>query len=156
MKDSHTSTATTDTVPKQSFGRKMKDKLTGSTHEQREAARRERAIAEQQAYERHRKLREAMVKAIRTGQPQLVGKDRNGRDIYIEPPQQQGYNQFPGGYGYNPYSQGPYGYPNARYVRPAYPYGRPYGRGYGGGVGLPLAGGLMGGMMLGGMLGAGF
>lgn len=141
---------------KPSFGRKMKDKLTGSTHEQREAARRQRAIAEQQAYERHRKLREAMVKAMQTGEPQLVGKDHNGRDLYIEPPQQQSYDMPPGGYGYNPYRQGPYANPNARYVRPAYPYGRPYGRGYGGGYGLPIAGGLMGGMLLGGMMGGGF
>ena len=140
---------------KPSLGRKMKDKLTGMTHEQREAARRQRAIAEQQAYERHRKLRAAMVQAVRTGQPQLVGKDRDGQDVYITPPQQGGYDMAPGQYGYNPWN-GPYGSPNARYVRPAYPYGRPYGRGYGGGYGMPLAGGLMGGVMLGGLLGGGF
>ena len=143
---------------KPTFGRKMKDKLTGTTHQEREELRRQRAMAEQQAYERHRKLREAMVKAIQTGQPQLVGKDRDGRDVYIEPPQQPGYgyNMPQGAYGYNPYQAGLYARPNARYVRPAYPYGRPYGGGYGGGVGLPLMGGMMGGMMLGGLLGAGF
>ncbi|CAF9940078.1 MAG: hypothetical protein HETSPECPRED_002157 [Heterodermia speciosa] len=156
-----TQPANTAFDPKPSFGRKMKDKLTGTTHEQREAARRQRAIAEQQAYERHRKLREAMVKAMQTGQPQLLGKDRDGQDVYIQPPQQQqGFNNMvpPGRYGYNPWQGGggPYGYPNAGYARPAYPYGRPYGRGYGGGYGLPLAGGLMGGLLLGDMIGGGF
>ncbi|KAL8720937.1 MAG: hypothetical protein Q9225_002264 [Loekoesia sp. 1 TL-2023] len=137
------------------FGRKLKDKLTNTTHEQREEQRRQRAIAEQEAYERHRQLRQAMVDAMRSGQPQHIGKDRNGRDIYIEPP--QATNMPPGGgYGYNPYTQGVYANPNARFIRPANPYGRPYGRGYGGGYGLPLAGGLMGGMLLGGMMGGAF
>ncbi|KAL8848399.1 MAG: hypothetical protein Q9221_006598 [Calogaya cf. arnoldii] len=133
------------------FARKMKDKLTGTTHEQRQEERRQRAIAEEQMYERHRQLRQAMVNAMRTGQPQHVGKNRNGQDLYIEPPQ----SHYPShrSAGYNPYTQGPYANPNARFLRPAQPYGRPYGRGYGGGYGLPLAGGLMGGMMLGGMIG---
>ena len=136
------------------FGRKLKDKLTNTTHEQREEQRRQRAIAEQEAYERHRQLRQAMVDAMRSGQPQHVGKDRNGRDIYIEPP--QAGNMPSGGYGYSPYAQGVYGNPNARFIRPANAYGRPYGRGYGGGYGLPLAGGLMGGLLLGDMMGGGF
>lgn len=67
------------------LGRKLKDKITNTTHEQREEQRRQRAIAEQEAYEQHRKLRAAMVEAMRSGQPQLVGKDRNGKDVYIEP-----------------------------------------------------------------------
>ncbi|KAL8784788.1 MAG: hypothetical protein Q9213_003768 [Squamulea squamosa] len=134
-----------------SFGRRMKDKLTGTTHEQRQEERRQRAIAEEQLYERHRRVRQAMVNALRTGQPQLVGKDRDGRDLYIEPPQTS-HTPF-AGYGYNPYTHGPYASPNARFLRPVHPYGRPYGGGYGGGYGLPLAGGLMGGMLLGGMMG---
>lgn len=138
------------------FGRKLKDKLTGTTHEQREEQRRQRAIAEQEAYERHRQLRAAMVEAMRSGQPQFIGKDANGKDIYIEPPPTAGMG--PGGYGrgYNPYAQGVYANPNARFIRPANPYQRPYGGGYGGGYGLPLAGGLVGGMMLGSMMGGGF
>ncbi|KAI4237094.1 MAG: hypothetical protein LQ352_007960, partial [Teloschistes flavicans] len=92
--------------PKQSFGRKMKDKLTQTTHEQREQQRRHRAIAEQQAYDRHRQLRQAMVTAMNTGQPQYIGKDRDGRDLYIEPPPQQQQQQMPlrgaGRMGYNP------------------------------------------------------
>ncbi|KAL8728677.1 MAG: hypothetical protein Q9166_005241 [cf. Caloplaca sp. 2 TL-2023] len=139
---------------KKGFGRKMKDKLTGTTHEQRLEQRRQRAIAEEQAYERHRQLRQAMVTAINTGQPQFVGKDRDGRDLYIEPPQH--HNMQYGGYGYNPYTHGPYASPNSRFMRPVGPYGRPYGRGYGGGMGLPLAGGLMGGILLGGIIGSGF
>ncbi|KAL8967176.1 MAG: hypothetical protein Q9197_005578 [Variospora fuerteventurae] len=136
------------------LGRKLKDKLTNTTHEQREEQRRQRAIAEEQFYERHRQLRQAMVTAMRTGQPQLVGKDRQGKDIYIEPPPTAASMRAGGGY--NPYAQGVYGNPNARFLRPANPYQRPYGRGYGGGYGLPLAGGLMGGMMLGSMLGGGY
>lgn len=142
------------------FGRKMKDKLTSSTHEEREMDRRRRAEEEQRAYERHQHIRRQMSLAMETGQPQLLGKDKNGKDVYIEPPQmQQGYGYGGGGYGYNPYSSGlygpaygPYGAPNARYLRPQYPYGRPYGGGYGGGLGLPLLGGLAGGALLGGLL----
>lgn len=138
------------------LARRLKDKLTNSTHEQREEQRRQRAIAEQEAYRRHRQLRQAMVDAMRSGQPQLVATDRNGHDIYIEPPPTASAGRGGFARGYDPYSQGVYGNPNARFIRPAHPYQRPYGRGYGGGYGLPLAGGLMGGMMLGGMLGGGF
>lgn len=133
-----------------SFGRRLKDKLSGSTHEQREALRRAREEEERAIYERHQRFRVAMMRAQETGQPQFIGKGRDGKDVYIEPP--QGAQMPPGAYGYNPYMQGPYGNPNATFVRPQYQYARPYGMGYGGGYGLPLAGGLMGGMMLGGMM----
>ena len=137
------------------FGRKMKDKLTGSTHEQREAQRIKRAEEERKAYQRHMELRQAMSRAAQTGQPQFIGKDRNGKDLFLEPP--QGMGPPPGayggrGFGYNPYSQGPYSNPNATFVRPQYPYARPYGGGFGGGMGLPLAGGLMGGLLLGDLM----
>lgn len=146
---------------KETFGQKMKDKLTGSTHEERVAERRRREEEERAAYQRHLKIRAAMDRAAQTGQPQLIGKDKNGKDLYIEPPPQPGY-----GYGMqanNPYAQGPYGNPNATYLRPAYPYSRPYGPGYGGGygygyggygggMGLGLGGGLLGGMLLGSLL----
>lgn len=100
-----------------------------------------------------------MMKAEQTGQPQLVGKDRNGKDVYVEPPRAGGLYgggggmYGGGGYGYNPYQQSPYSNPNSVYTRPQVPYGRPYGYGYGGGLGMPLVGGLMGGMLLGGLLG---
>merc|ERR1712093_875596 len=60
------------------LGRKMKDKLTSSSHEEREAQRRKRAQEEQEAYQRHLHIRRQMSKAMETGEPQLLGKDRNG------------------------------------------------------------------------------
>ncbi|KAK0290702.1 hypothetical protein LTR35_000134 [Friedmanniomyces endolithicus] len=147
---------------KKSFGRKLKDKMTGMTHEEREVERQKRAAEEKVIFERHQRIRAAMQKATETGQPQLIGKDKDGKDLYIEPPSYQGGGGYPGsGYGYNPYSSsgGMYTAPNSRYVRPAYPYSRPYGGGYGGGYGMPLGlglgGGLLGGMMLGDMMGGG-
>lgn len=138
---------------KPGFGRRMKDKLTGTTHEEREVQRRQRAEQERRAYELHLQIRQAMTRAMQTGEPQFVFKDEHGRDIYIEPPGggRGAYGQ--GAYGYNPYAQGPYADPNARFIRPAGPYGRPGGMGYGGGMGMPLMGGLLGGMLLGGALG---
>ncbi|KAK5126348.1 hypothetical protein LTR85_010584 [Meristemomyces frigidus] len=149
-----------DKGKKAGFGRRMKDKMTGSTHEERVQERQKRAEEEQRAYEQHLKIRQAMAKAEQTGKPQLIGKDHQGKDIYIEP--SSGRGDYPGGYGgggygYNPYGSGIYSTPNARYVRPQSAYSRPYGGGYGGGYGMPLAlgGGLMGGLLLGDMLGGG-
>jgi hypothetical protein len=144
-----------------SFGRRMKDKLTGTTHEERARERAQREEEERQAYERHQMYRAAMAKAMETGQPQFIGKDRTGRDVYIEPPSGMGYGSgYPGqggygngGYGYNPYSQGPYTNPNARFIRPQAPYSRPYYGGYGGGLGLPIGLGLGGGLLMGSMMG---
>lgn len=101
------------------FGRKMKDKMTHTTHEQREQERIRRAEEERRAYQRHQELRQAMSRAVQTGEPQYVGKGRDGKDIYIEPPQGMGPPR--GGYGYNPYTQGPYANPNATFIRPQYP-----------------------------------
>ncbi|KUJ15881.1 uncharacterized protein LY89DRAFT_550290, partial [Mollisia scopiformis] len=99
------------------FGRKVKDKLTGSTHQEREVARRKREEEERRMYEQHQHIRRQMSLAAETGQPQLLGKDRNGKDVYIEPPAADpygggfgggGFGGYGGGlgYGYNPYSQG--------------------------------------------------
>lgn len=147
---------------KPGLGRRMKDKLTSSTHEEREVRRRQRAEHERKIYEQHQAFRIAMTRAMQTGEPQLLGKDRNGQDLYIEPPQGPGGRQMYGypGVGinhrsYSPYSSGVYADPNARFIRPQGAYGRPYGGGYGGGYGLPLAGGLLGGVALGGLLGGG-
>jgi len=138
---------------KVSFGRKLKDKVTGSTHEERERERAQREEEERQYYQAHMKFRQALQQAQMTGQPQFFAKDRNGKDIYIEPPQGMRGGYGGNGYGYNPYSQGPYANPNARFIRPQTPYGRPYGPGYyGGGMGFPVMGGLLGGMMLGGLM----
>lgn len=102
------------------FGRKLKDRVTGSTHEEREKERQQRAQQEQQAYEMHQKYRQAMSKAIQTGEPQLLGKDKEGRDVYIESP--NGPPAPNGAHGHNPYTSGPYANPNARFIRPDDPY----------------------------------
>ena len=44
------------------FGRKMKDKITASTHEDRERQRRQREEQERRAYEMHMQARQAMVR----------------------------------------------------------------------------------------------
>jgi hypothetical protein len=161
------------------FGRKIKDKVTSSTHQEREAQRKKRAEEEERAYQRHLELRKAMQKAVQTGQPQLIGKDREGRDCYLTPPQgaqsqqqnvrminpfgsSMGGGMGGGMYGGRPmmgggmmgggYGGGYGGGGGYGYGRPAYGYARPYGYGYGGGLGLPLIGGLAGGAMLGGLL----
>jgi len=157
-KPAGTSTAASSSKGKETFGQKMKDKLTGSTHAEREKDRAKRAEDEQKAYQRHLALRQAMNKAIETGQPQLIGKDAQGHDLYLEPPEQQGggYGMRPGNGQYNPYASGPYQNPNARFLKPDYGYNRPYGGGFGMGYGMPLMlgmGGLGGGLMLGGMMG---
>lgn len=130
------------------FSRKLKDKLTGQTHEEREQVRIRREEQERRAYVAHMKARQAMIRAIETGEPQFLWKDQQGRDVYVQPP--HGAYGPRGAYGYNPYDR--YSYPNTRYMRPAMPYGRPYGYGYGGGAGLPIAAGFLGGALLGGAL----
>lgn len=132
------------------LGDKLKEKLTGHTREERARERQLREQEELQYAEAHMKFRAAMQRAMQTGQPQWLAKDRDGRDVYVEPPN-YGYNAYgAGAYGYNPYTAGPYSNPNARYIRPPYGYARP---GYGGsGYGMPIAGGLLGGMLLGGLL----
>lgn len=151
---------------KKSLGRRVKDKLTGSTHEEREQERARREQKERELYQRHLAIRDAMNKALQTGEPQLIGRDRDGQDVWLQPPQYRGSSQYPGGYGVSPYGSGGMGgfgggmygggmyAPPGMYRRPGMPYGRPYGRGYGGGYGMPLAlgGGLLGGALLGGAM----
>jgi hypothetical protein len=162
--------------PNRSFGRKLKDKVTGTTHEERQQQRVAREAEEQRMYEQHMRIRKAMTKAMQTGEPQPIGKDKDGKELYISPPKQPTYAS--GGYGggmglgsygnpYNPYSSGMYAAPGM-YSRPVGPYSRPmygdpygYGGGYGygrrgygyggGGMGFPLA--LGGGLLAGGLLG---
>lgn len=141
------------------FGEKMKQKLTGQTKEERDEARRERDEQERQYYEAHIKFRQCLQRAQATGQPQYFARDKDGKEIYIEPPSMgygggmgMGGSRYGGGYGYNPYTSGPYSSPNARFIRPGYQYQRPYGGRYGGGMGMPLMGGMLGGMMLGGLM----
>jgi len=140
------------------FGRRFKDKVTGMTHEQRVAERQRQAQHERELWETHRRIRQAMAQAAQTGQPVHVGRDSTGRDVYVEPPYGGGFNtRYPPGmtpgarYNYDPYGMGSYTTPNARYIRPAGPYGRPTGSGFGG-AGLPLAAGAGLGLLLGGAL----
>jgi hypothetical protein len=107
------------------FSRKLKDKVTGSTHTEREQQRARRAEQDRRAYQAHLRARQALIRAMETGEPQFLCKDAQGRDVYVTPP--NGYAPR-GAYGYNPYG----GYNSGvRYMRPTVPYGRPYGYGYG-------------------------
>jgi hypothetical protein len=145
--------ATHDDGQKKTFGEKLKDKVTGTTHEERTRMRAQRDKEEREYYEAHMRLRQAMQRAEMTGKPQFFAKDKNGQDIYIEPSggAGMGYGGYSRGYGVNPYANGPYANPNTRFIRPTAQYGRPYGP-YGGGLGMPIAGGLLGGMLLGGLM----
>lgn len=142
------------------FGRKMKDQITASTHEEREERRRKRAEQEEKAYRQHQHFRECMVRAEETGEPQLLGRDREWKEVYIEPSGMGGGGGMSrgmygnGGYGINPYSQGMYADPDSRFARPQGNYCRPYGCGYGGGgYGMPLAAGMGAGLGTGLLLG---
>jgi hypothetical protein len=148
------------------LGRSMKDKMTGSTHEERLAKKAKRKERERKAYEQHQAMQAAMAKASSTGQPQLLGRDKNGREVWAQPPPADapyvgasvGYSQYQtapqGGYGgYGGYGGG---YGGGGMYGGMGPYNRRrgygYGGGYGGGMGMPLMGGMMGGMMLGGLM----
>jgi len=141
----------------------MKDKFTNSTHSERALKRAKREEDERRAYAQHHHYKQQMTRAAETGVPQLLGKDKDGKDVYVEPPGGPGGvrgNMYGGGYGgygngaygYNPYQQGPYANPNARFVRPSDGYSRSEGYGYGAGFGLSLLGGLTGALLLGGLL----
>ncbi|KAK8116565.1 uncharacterized protein PG998_004846 [Apiospora kogelbergensis] len=69
-----------------SFGRKMKDKITGTTHEERNAERSRRQQREQDLYRQHELFRRGLAAAIQTNKPQLLGQDDDGMDVYLEPP----------------------------------------------------------------------
>lgn len=131
------------------FGRSLKDKMTNTTHEEREAKRKAEKEAEQRALERHRAIRQLLIKATQTGQPQLVGRDKQGRDIYAQPPPPGAYG-YGASLGYSPYQtmNGPYGGAGP-YSAPMGPYRRGGGM-MGGGMGMGMP--LLGGMMLGGLL----
>ncbi|KAI0124433.1 hypothetical protein BJ170DRAFT_639437 [Xylariales sp. AK1849] len=170
-KPHHSAHASSQSQGSRRLGRKMKDKLTGTTHEQRAAERQRREQQERDMYRQHQVFRRGLEAAIDTGQPQCLGKDDNGVSVYLEPPG----SRYPGVQRLiriSPYiqeveykSNGP-GPPGARHIRadgiyggyssygrPYNTYNRPYGNGYGGGTGMmPLAAPLLGGMLLGGIL----
>lgn len=150
----------------ETFGRKLKDKLTSSTHQERAAKRQQRAEAERQAYYQHQHIRRQIALAVETGQPQLLGKDNEGKEVWVEPPQgAPGLRGRPNAYAVNPWNQGGYfggppgmmAGPANMYARPVGPYSRPYGRGgygygYGGGLGMAPLLGLGVGLGVGGLL----
>ncbi|KAK0721043.1 hypothetical protein B0H67DRAFT_485113 [Lasiosphaeris hirsuta] len=157
-------------VPRRRLDRKLKDKLTGTTHAQRAAERRQREHAERDMYQQHQVFRRTMSDAAGRGQPQLLGKDGNGVDVFLEPttrtlpgvasasrlsPYLSEVTYAPGSC---PGPAGRYIRPErdiygggagvGRYERPRAAYGRPGGGGYGGGLGFPLLP-LVGGVLLG-------
>ncbi|KAK8062326.1 hypothetical protein PG997_014423 [Apiospora hydei] len=83
------SEASSSSSKPRSFGRKMKDKITGTTHEERDAERSRRQQREQGLYKQHELFRRGLAAAIRTNQPQLLGQDDEGTDVYLEPPDAQ-------------------------------------------------------------------
>ncbi|PSN64396.1 hypothetical protein BS50DRAFT_72795 [Corynespora cassiicola Philippines] len=128
------------------YTRALKDSLTHTTHSQRAEARARRAEQERAAYIAHLRAREALVRALQTGEPQLLGRDERGMEVYIVPPG-VGTERVPrGALGWSPYVMG------RGYGRPGMPYGRAGGVGYGGGLGVPVAAGLLGGVALGGLM----
>ncbi len=134
--DSHKDTSAGSKGNKFSLGRKLKDHLTGTTHEERAAERTRRAAAEHEMYRQHRILRRAMFEAMRSGRPQLIGRDENRVHVFLEAPG----HTFPGVTAVtrlSPYlseisydgSDGRRPGPRGRYLRPE---GDMYGCGYGG------------------------
>ncbi|EAA26651.1 hypothetical protein GE21DRAFT_8449 [Neurospora crassa] len=131
-----------------SLGRKLKDALTGTTHSERVEARAARDRAEREALRQHLLVRRAMAKAMETSRPQLLGKDDNGVDLYLEPPGQM----YPGVVAVKPLTpwlsevfyerDGRHG--NARHPGPPGRYLRPEGSMYGFGSGYGARGGYPG------------
>ncbi|KAK3326672.1 hypothetical protein B0H66DRAFT_617821 [Apodospora peruviana] len=133
-----------DRPDRRALGRKLKDNFTGTTHEQRAA---DRSRLEEDMYRQHQALRKGMQDAMSSGNPQLLGRDGDGRDVYLEPPG----HTFPEVVGTKPLSpymtevfydtdhhyDGQDGFPGQqeqrrrvrRFVRPG---GEMYGYGYGG------------------------
>jgi hypothetical protein len=148
------------------FGRKLKDKLTSSTHQERAAKRERRAEAERQAYYQHQHIRRQIARAVETGEPQMLGQHADGREVWVEPPQgAPGLRGRNNAYVVNPWNRGGYfggppgmmAGPGNVYARPVGPYSRPYGRGgygygYGGGLGMAPLLGLGVGLGVGGLL----
>jgi hypothetical protein len=117
------------------LGRKLKNQLTGTTHEERAAERIRRAVVEHELYRQHRLLRNAMKQAMHTGRPVAIGRDENRVHLFLEPPG----HTFPGVIDVKPLTpylsevfydkEGPRPGPHGRYLRPE---GEMYGMGYGG------------------------
>ncbi|GAA5884515.1 hypothetical protein JCM3774_000855 [Rhodotorula dairenensis] len=128
------------------FGRKMKDKLTGTTHEQRVEQRRKQAEQEKKEYEAYLRRR-AQIR-----QAQAEGRYRPMYGAPMGPY----VRTVPLGYGGGMYGRsGLYGggmYGGGMYGRPYYGSGIGMGTRSGMGTGMALGGGMLGGLLLGDML----
>ncbi|GAA5993028.1 hypothetical protein JCM10908_003066 [Rhodotorula pacifica] len=124
---------------KRTFGRKMKDKLTGTTHEQRVEQRRKQAEQEKKEYEAYLRRRAQIRQAQAEGRYQPMYGAPMGPYV----------RTVPMGYGGGMYGGGMYG--GGMYGRPYYGNGIGMGRA-GMGTGMALGGGLLGGLLLGDML----
>ncbi|GAA6013631.1 hypothetical protein JCM10207_004796 [Rhodosporidiobolus poonsookiae] len=118
---------------KRTLGRRMKDKLTGTTHEQRVAERKRRQEAELKQYQAYLQRRQQILEAQASGRYQPMYAAPAGPYRYQRP--------MYGSYGYGP-GYGPGGYGNGIGMM------RPSGLG----TGMAVGGGLLGGLLLGDML----
>ncbi|KAK4200894.1 hypothetical protein QBC40DRAFT_172830 [Triangularia verruculosa] len=134
--DSGSDSKPSGSLEKRSFTRKLKDTLTGTTHDQRVSARAEKALKEKEMYRQHRILRRGMTTAMHTCRPAFLGKDENRTHMFLEPPG----HTFPGvadAQPLTPYfdeivydeSEHDYSKSKGRYLRPE---SKMYGFGYGG------------------------
>ncbi|GAA6029022.1 hypothetical protein JCM8097_001556 [Rhodosporidiobolus ruineniae] len=122
---------------KRSLGRKMKDKLTGSTHEQRVAERKKRQEEEMKQYQSYLRRRQEILQAQQAGRYQPAYAAPAGPYMRAQPYYGSGIGMPAYGYGgYGGYGYGGYGR-------------RPMG---GMGTGMAVGGGLLGGLLLGDML----
>jgi hypothetical protein len=113
------------------LGRKLKDRMTHTTHEEREMTRRLRAAERERVLRWEHKIRRTMSKAMDSGQPQYLHTDGDGMDVYVEPPDRAAAASASSSktttrdIDTNPLS--PYHDPNARFVKPKYTYDDLYG-----------------------------
>ncbi|GAA5965064.1 hypothetical protein JCM3765_004844 [Sporobolomyces pararoseus] len=134
--NSHSSSSTsagkkTKTKDERTLGRKLKDKMTGSTHEERVAQRKRQKEEEMKAYQQYIMRRNEILKAQREGRYQTV---------YAAPSMPYGRPMYSSGYYGSPYSR--YGgYGGGYYGRPGY-----------GGAGMGAGMGLLGGLAVGSLL----
>ncbi|KAK5659898.1 hypothetical protein OQA88_13361 [Cercophora sp. LCS_1] len=162
-----------DSPAKHTLGRKIKDHITGTTHEQRVAERKRREEHEKEVYRQHLAFRKAFGEGMVSGEPALLGRDENEQEVFLEPVGRA----YPGVVGVSRvgpfleevrYREGMRPGRDGRYLRavgagqqggyeggwerPVGRYGRPVGVGFGGGRGMMLAP-LLGGVVLAGLVG---
>ncbi|KAF2093376.1 hypothetical protein NA57DRAFT_69152 [Rhizodiscina lignyota] len=133
------------------FGKKFKNNLKANFGGYSSTTEMEMAEQERDAYAQHVASRQAMSRAVETGEPQYMRHDQGGRAVYMEPPTTVRGNFYPpNAVGYSPYDAGVYARPDPAFLRPRYAYARPIG------VGLrPYRRGVVGrGLLTGALIGA--